>query len=409
MKIKRELCAGVAVVAVTLTLALAVPVSAQQAVPVSIGSTDVGGVVTGPRGPEAGVWVIAETTNLPTRMIKIVVTDDQGRYVIPELPQADYTVWARGYGLVDSAKIQTEPGKIVNLTAVRRRARRPRREYYPAKYWYSMLKIPDKSEFPGTGPNGNGMATTMKSQRQWLDLVKTDGCVYLPPTRQQGDAHDPARSAQFRTRPRPGSAASNRARPADHMIGDLGRLDTTRARNCSPTGPTGSPGGEMPVAKPQRPQGIERNVVITKWDWADPTAYLHDEISTDKRNPTVNANGKHLRRRPKKAANTCRCSIRCTTPRPRSRSRCAIRTRRLRAATRWQPSPYWGDEASGTARPARPQPDDRREGARLVDPARSRPAKSGLLQAGSTISRRRRSRSISRTAVWRCTIPRPAH
>jgi hypothetical protein len=27
------------------------------------------------------------------------------------------------------------------------------------------------------------------------------------------------------------------------------------------------------------------------WDWADPKVYHHDEISSDKRNPTVNANG----------------------------------------------------------------------------------------------------------------------
>ena len=49
--------------------------------------------------------------------------------------------------------------------------------------------------------------------------------------------------------------------------------------------------GELPTAAPPRPQGRERNVVVTMWDWADPKAYLHDEIATDKRNPTVNANG----------------------------------------------------------------------------------------------------------------------
>jgi hypothetical protein len=50
-------------------------------------------------------------------------------------------------------------------------------------------------------------------------------------------------------------------------------------------------GGELPASKPQRPQGVERNVVVTVWDWSTPTAYLHDSISTDRRNPTVNANG----------------------------------------------------------------------------------------------------------------------
>src|SRR5882757_3716864 len=62
----------------------------------------IGGTVIGPKGPEAGVWVIAETKDLPTRYIKIVVTDDQGRYLLPDLPKAKYKVWVRGYGLVDS-------------------------------------------------------------------------------------------------------------------------------------------------------------------------------------------------------------------------------------------------------------------------------------------------------------------
>src|SRR4051812_41625831 len=64
----------------------------------TVGASDIGGVVTGPKGPEAGVWVIAETTELPTRLVKIVVTDDAGRYLIPELPKARYSVWVRGYG-----------------------------------------------------------------------------------------------------------------------------------------------------------------------------------------------------------------------------------------------------------------------------------------------------------------------
>src|SRR3970040_145236 len=84
---------------------------------VRIGDDDIGGVVTGPRGPEAGVWVIAETRDLPTRLIKSVVTDDQGRYVVPDLPKATYDVWVRGYGLVDSAKVKAAPGRQLALTA----------------------------------------------------------------------------------------------------------------------------------------------------------------------------------------------------------------------------------------------------------------------------------------------------
>ena len=84
---------------------------AQQSTPVQIGANDIGGVVSSSKGPEAGVWVIAETTDLPTRYIKEVVTDDRGRYLIPDLPKANYTVWARGYGLVDSPKVQARAGQ----------------------------------------------------------------------------------------------------------------------------------------------------------------------------------------------------------------------------------------------------------------------------------------------------------
>src|SRR5436190_8850867 len=117
-----------------------------------INNDAIGGVVTSTKGPEAGVWVIAETGDLPAKYAKIVVTDDRGRYVIPDLPKANYSVWVRGYGLVDSPKQQSAPGKTVNLTAVIAPDARAAAEYYPASYWYSLLKPPDKSEFPGTGP-----------------------------------------------------------------------------------------------------------------------------------------------------------------------------------------------------------------------------------------------------------------
>src|ERR671936_675034 len=85
---------------------------------VAIDNDDIGGVVTGPRGPEAGVWVIAETRDLPTKMIRIVVTDDRGRYVLPDLPKASYDVWVRGYGLIDSPKQRAAPGRALALRAV---------------------------------------------------------------------------------------------------------------------------------------------------------------------------------------------------------------------------------------------------------------------------------------------------
>src|SRR5215831_8985986 len=109
---------------------------AQQA-----GSDSIRGVATGPNGPEAGVWVIAETTDLPTKYAEIVVTDDQGRYAIPQLPKGKYNVWSRGYGLKDTEKTEATPGKTVNIKAL---AATPREdaEHYPGMYWYSLLTIP---------------------------------------------------------------------------------------------------------------------------------------------------------------------------------------------------------------------------------------------------------------------------
>src|SRR4051794_2634230 len=126
---------------------------------VAIDSDDIGGVVTGARGPEAGVWVIAETRETPTRLIKIVVTNDQGRYLLPDLPKATYDVWVRGYGLVDSAKVKATPGKTANLTAVPAPNAAAAAQYYPAQYWWSMMQLPPKTDFPGTGPGpgGNGI------------------------------------------------------------------------------------------------------------------------------------------------------------------------------------------------------------------------------------------------------------
>jgi hypothetical protein len=143
---------GLAVAAIAMIWAgSAVNLGAQQTPggAVRIGSDDIGGMVTGPNGPEAGVWVIAETTDLPTRFAKIVVTDDQGRYLVPDLPKAKYKVWVRGYGLVDSPKVDGEPGKQLNLRAVPAPNAAAAAQYYPAIYWYAMLKIPDADQFGG--------------------------------------------------------------------------------------------------------------------------------------------------------------------------------------------------------------------------------------------------------------------
>src|SRR5216117_2910670 len=144
----------------------------------AIDNDDIGGVVTGLRGPEAGVWVIAETRSTPTRLIKSVVTDDQGRYVVPDLPAGDYDVWVRGYGLVDSPKVKATPGKVVNLKAVAAPDKKAAAQYYPAQYWFSLLQLPPKSDFPGTGDKGNGISPNIKSQGEWIrNIVNTDGCT----------------------------------------------------------------------------------------------------------------------------------------------------------------------------------------------------------------------------------------
>ena len=138
---------------------------------------DIAGVVTGENGPEAGVWVIAETHDLPTRYAKIVVTDDEGRYLIPDLPNANYSVWVRGYGLVDSPKKESKPGTELNIDAVKAPNARAAAEYYPAGYWFSMLKVPERSRFPGTGSNGNGIAQGITNQAQFLRQIKSGTCM----------------------------------------------------------------------------------------------------------------------------------------------------------------------------------------------------------------------------------------
>ena len=266
--------------------------SAQSADPaIRIGGRDLGGVVTSANGPEGGVWVIAETTDLPTKFAKIVVTDDRGRYVLPDLPKATYRVWVRGYGLVDSPKVRTVPGKLVDLKASVAPSPAAAAEYYPAIYWYSMLKVPDKSEFPGTGPSGNGIPVALKSQAQWLDVVKTNGCYTCHQLGNKATRTIPKELGQFSSSTEAWARRVVSGQAMTQMLNNLGRLDPKRATALFADWTDRIAAGELPASPPARPQGVERNVVITLWDWAGPKDYLHDEISTDKRNPRVNANG----------------------------------------------------------------------------------------------------------------------
>ena len=265
--------------------------SAQQSTDsqIRIGGSDLGGVVTSAKGPEAGVWVIAETADLPAKFAKIVVTDDQGRYVIPGLPNASYSVWVRGYGLVDSPKRQARPGVIVNLTAVEAPTPAAAADYYPALYWYALLKIPGKSEFSGSGRNG--IPPALKTQEQWLDIVKTDGCFTCHQIGDKATRTIPKELGHFKSSVAAWERRIQSGQASGAMVNAIGRLDTNRALALFADWTDRIAAGELPATPPPRPQGVERNVVLSIWDWATPTAYLHDEVSTDKRNPTVNANG----------------------------------------------------------------------------------------------------------------------
>src|SRR5881628_753300 len=135
----------------------------------------ISGTVKSDKGPEGGVWVIAETKDLPTNFIKIVVTDDQGRFMVPQLPAASYSVWVRGYGLVDSKPVQIKPGaNAVTLTATAAKTPQEAARVYPGNYWLSLLEPPAAKEFPGTGPDGNGLGTNMQTQNHWINALKSD-------------------------------------------------------------------------------------------------------------------------------------------------------------------------------------------------------------------------------------------
>ena len=248
-----------------------------------IGASDLAGMVTSANGPEAGVWVIAETTDLPTKFAKIVVTDDRGRYLIPELPKANYSVWVRGYGLVDSPKVRATPGKTLDLTAVAAPSAAAAAEYYPAIYWYSMLKVPAKSEFPA-GP--------VKTQPEWVNIIKTSGCMSCHALGTKGTRTMPKEFANFKSSAEAWGRRIASGQAMTQMVTVVGRLDGPRALALWGDWTDRVAAGELPFAKPERPRGLERNIVLTLWDWSTPTGYMHDLISTDRRKPTVNAYGK---------------------------------------------------------------------------------------------------------------------
>ena len=288
----KSLIGSLAVGCTVLVAALRIGSGAPQltAGAVQIDKDDIGGVVTSSKGPEAGVWVIAETAGLPTKYIKIAVTDAQGRYVVPDLPQANYTLWVRGYGLVDSQPVAAAPGTITDLSAVLAPDPHAAAQYYPALYWYSLLQVPAKNEFPGGAASATGISERMTSQAEWVRQVKTDGCVTCHQLGNQATREIPKQLGDF-----PSTAAAWERRVLSGQAGaNMGRgmaaFGWKRAAAMFADWTDRIEAGELPPVPP-RPQGAERNVVITLWDWAEPTEYFHDEAATDKRDPTVNAYG----------------------------------------------------------------------------------------------------------------------
>jgi hypothetical protein len=308
-----------------------------------IDGDDIGGVVSGPDGPEAGVWVIAETTDLPTRFNRIVVTDDRGRYVVPDLPDATYDVWVRGYGLIDSEKIRVRPGTTQDLKAVLAPDPLAAAQYYPAGYWFSLIEVPAKSEFPGTGLGGNGILPTMRSQAEWLRNLKSGGCMACHQLGNKPTREVPAALGEFASMEEAWDRRIRSGQAGGSMYGGLNRMGLPAALKMFADWTDRIVGGEVPPAPP-RPEGVERNVVITQWDWADPTTYLHDEASTDKRAPTVNAYGSIYG-----ALEASADYLPVLDPVSHMTSQVPVPVRDpntpLAAGAPMEPSPYWGNEA----------------------------------------------------------------
>ncbi|WP_050986430.1 carboxypeptidase-like regulatory domain-containing protein [Rhizorhabdus wittichii] len=242
------------------------------------------GSVTGPRGPEAGIWVIAETRDLPTRFIKIVVTDDQGRFVLPELPKARYRIWARGYGLVDTDREPASPGARVTLRA--RAAADPAEaaKAYPANYWYAMLKAPLAPAFGGEAGRRQSFIATAKF---CLVCHQIGNEVMRDPADNSLEGwHQRIRQARDKGDPAMGDLAQGYANAMQVTMASLGPAGPRMYADW--TARIGK--GALPAEQPRRPSGIERNVVISIWDWGGPT-FNHDLIATDPRHPDLNAGG----------------------------------------------------------------------------------------------------------------------
>jgi len=254
---------------------------------VAVSADSIGGAVTSSNGPEAGVWVISETSDFQTKFRKIVVTDDRGRFLLPDMPKAKYKVWVRGYGLVDSIAVNAGPGETLALTAVVAPTPVAAAQYYPANYWLSMLKIPPKDAFP-MKPLASGGAV-IPTQGHWINTIK--GCQSC---HQLGDKVTRELPQNLGTFPSTGKAWERRIQSGqvgEEMVRNMGNLGFDRGISMFADWTDRVNAGEVPPTPP-RPKGLERNIVLTLWDVGGPKSFLHSEVSTNRFNPQINPSGR---------------------------------------------------------------------------------------------------------------------
>ena len=270
------------------SLALAITSTACSAGP-EMDDGVISGIVQGDNGPEAGVWIIAETDDFGTGFAKIVVSDDDGRFVLPQLAEASYDVWVRGYGLADSEPVTAAVGDDLVLAAAYPETPQEQAAVYPANYWYSLLEVPPASAFPGTGPEGNGISPGVRSQAQWIDRLK-QGCQLCHQLGNQITREITHLDQRFSSTAEAWDRRVNFGQRGPQMSGALSGMGRERAVQQFADWTDRIIAGEVPPLPP-RPQGEERNVVLTLWDWGTGTSYVHDEVASDKRDPSVNAGG----------------------------------------------------------------------------------------------------------------------
>jgi hypothetical protein len=258
---------------------------------VEIDAGSIGGVVVNGGKPEAGVWVIAETDSLPTHFSRIVVTDDQGRFVVPDLPAGNYAVWARGYGLRDSEPVKSAPGQRLTLQATTAATPQEAAKIYPANYWLSLYEPPKAEDLPlhdgeertttaiaGADEESGESSGVFPSRPHWIGSVKLN-CMLCHQLGQE--------ITRLWTREEDWDAVWERA----GMVNSAKGLGRNVLRKSLADWASRIAAGEVPAAPP-RPSGVERNMVITQWKWGQDLSYIHDNVSTDKRNPTLYPYGK---------------------------------------------------------------------------------------------------------------------